>query len=130
MSGATTINGLALLNGLVALGISITCIDLSDVSGLETALGLNAPSPSPIFTGTESGITEAMVGLCNVGNTVDLNNSVPSATQIALDSKVDNTSMYRNSGVDTHISDLKVSAPDALNTLNELAQRWQTTQIT
>ena len=48
MSGTTTINGLALLNCPVALGSSITGIDISNVAALQTALDLKAPSASPI----------------------------------------------------------------------------------
>ncbi|MFM7978970.1 MAG: hypothetical protein ACKPKO_06600, partial [Candidatus Fonsibacter sp.] len=42
---------------------------------------------SPLFTGTVSGITKAIVGLGNVYNTVDASKPVSSATQIALDLK-------------------------------------------
>ena len=38
LSGTTTINGLACLNGSVELGSSITGIDISDVAGLQTSL--------------------------------------------------------------------------------------------
>ena len=57
LSGTTTINGPALLNGSVALGSSITGVDISDVAGLQTAVDLKAPSASPIFICTTSGIT-------------------------------------------------------------------------
>ncbi|MFM7978687.1 MAG: hypothetical protein ACKPKO_05175, partial [Candidatus Fonsibacter sp.] len=50
-SGTTTITGLAFFNGSVALGISIAGIDISDVSGLQSALDLKAPSASPTFYG-------------------------------------------------------------------------------
>ena len=63
LSGTTTINGPCLLNGPVAVGSSIIGIDISDVSGLQNALDLKAPSASPIFSGTTSGITKAMIGL-------------------------------------------------------------------
>ena len=63
LSGTTTVNGLAFLNGPVALGSSITGIDISDVAGLQTALDIKAPSASPTFTGTTSGITEIWLGL-------------------------------------------------------------------
>ena len=46
-----------------------------------------APSASPTFTGTVSGITATMVGLGNVENTSDTNKAVSSATQTALDLK-------------------------------------------
>ena len=84
LSGTTTINGPAFLNGPVALGSSITGIDISDVSGLQNALDLKAPSASPIFTGTTSGITEEMIGLGNVDNTTDADKPILSATAIAL----------------------------------------------
>ena len=63
LTGTTTINGPVFLNGPVGLVSSITGIDISNVAGLQNALNLKAPSASPIFTGTTSGITEAMVGL-------------------------------------------------------------------
>ena len=48
-----------------------------------------APLASPTFTGTVSGITATMVGLGNVDNTSDANKPVSTATQNALDLKVD-----------------------------------------
>ena len=57
LSGTTTINGPAFLNGPVAPG-SITGIDISDVAGLQNALDLKAPSASPFFTGATTGITK------------------------------------------------------------------------
>jgi hypothetical protein len=48
-----------------------------------------APLASPTFTGTVSGITKAMVGLGNVDNTSDANKPISTATQTALDLKVD-----------------------------------------
>ena len=44
-TGTTTINGPALLNGPVAFGSSITGIDITDVSGLQSSLG------KPVFHG-------------------------------------------------------------------------------
>ena len=41
-AGTTTINCLAILNGPVALGSSITGIDISDVKDLQTALDAKA----------------------------------------------------------------------------------------
>lgn len=49
---------------------------------------LKAPIESPIFTGTVSGITKAMVGLGSVNNTSDLAKPISTATQFALDSKI------------------------------------------
>ena len=94
LSGTTTINGPCLLNGPVAMGSSITGIDISDVAGLQTALDLKAPSASPIFTGTTSGITQYMIGLGNVEDTADANKPVSTATQTSLDAKADTTNTY------------------------------------
>jgi hypothetical protein len=52
------------------------------------ALALKANLASPTFTGTVSGITKSMVGLGNVDNTADVNKPVSTATQTALDLKV------------------------------------------
>ena len=122
LSGTTTINGLAILSGPVTLGSSITGIDISDVAGLQTALDLKAPSASPIFTGTTTGITKDTIGLGSVDNTADADKPISTATQTALDGKADKTNTYTKGDVDTKISNLIASAPDALNTLNELAQ--------
>jgi hypothetical protein len=54
-----------------------------------TNVALKAPIASPTFTGTVSGITKTMVGLGNVDNTSDANKPVSTATQTALDLKVD-----------------------------------------
>ena len=54
-----------------------------------TNVALKAPIASPTFTGTVSGITSTMVGLGNVDNTSDANKPVSTATQTALDLKVD-----------------------------------------
>ena len=54
-----------------------------------TSINLKANIESPTFTGTVSGITKAMVGLGNVDNTADIDKPVSSATQAALDLKVD-----------------------------------------
>ena len=48
-----------------------------------------APSASPTFTGTVSGISASMVGLNNVDNTSDANKPVSTAGQTALDLKAD-----------------------------------------
>jgi hypothetical protein len=54
-----------------------------------TNVALKAPIASPTFTGTVSGVTATMVGLGNVNNTSDANKPVSTATQTALDLKVD-----------------------------------------
>ena len=63
-----------------------------------------------------------MVGLGNVDNTSDANKPISNETQNALDTKADKTITYTKNDVDQKISNLIASAPDALNTLNELAQ--------
>ena len=54
-----------------------------------TNVALKAPINSPTFTGTVAGITSTMVGLGNVDNTSDASKPVSTATQTALDLKVD-----------------------------------------
>ena len=73
LTGTTTINGPALLNGPVAPGGSTTGVDVVVVVGLQSALDLKAPKESPAFTGTVTGIYKDMVGLGNVDNTADKN---------------------------------------------------------
>ncbi len=62
--------------------------DASYASTITTALGLKAPLASPTFTGTVTGIDKTMVGLSNVDNTTDANKPVSTATQTALDLKL------------------------------------------
>jgi hypothetical protein len=59
----------------------------ADVTGLTTTLSAKAPTESPTFTGTVSGVTKAHVGLGNVDNTSDANKPVSTAMQTALDGK-------------------------------------------
>ncbi|MFM7982035.1 MAG: hypothetical protein ACKPKO_22220, partial [Candidatus Fonsibacter sp.] len=80
------------------------------------------PSASPIFTGTTAGITKDMIGLGSVDNVADLDKPISTATQTALDGKSEKTNTYTKGDVDLNISDLIASAPEALNTLNEMAQ--------
>ena len=56
-----------------------------------TAASTYAPISSPTFTGTVSGITKSMVGLANVDNTADTAKPISTATQTALDSKLNRT---------------------------------------
>ena len=63
--------------------------DANYASTITTALGTKAPIASPTFTGTVGGITKSMVGLANVDNTTDANKPVSTATQTALDLKLD-----------------------------------------
>ena len=54
-----------------------------------TAINLKANIESPTFTGTVSGVTKTHVGLGNVDNTTDALKPVSTATQTALDAKLD-----------------------------------------
>ncbi|MFM7986432.1 MAG: hypothetical protein ACKPKO_44685, partial [Candidatus Fonsibacter sp.] len=112
----------ALFNGPVTLSSSITGIHISDVAGLQTALDLKAPSANPTFTLTAAGITKDTIGLGSVDNVADLDKPISTATQTALDSKADKTNTYTKGDVDLNMSNFIASAPEALNTLNELAQ--------
>lgn len=76
-----------------------TLKELSDALGADAnfattvsnSIGLKAPIESPTFTGTVSGITKAMVGLGDVDNTTDINKPVSTATQTALNNKLDSS---------------------------------------
>jgi hypothetical protein len=78
------------LNTLNELAAAIND-DASFASTVTTALGTKAPIESPTFTGTVGGITKSMVGLGNVDNTTDANKPVSTATQTALDLKLDSS---------------------------------------
>jgi hypothetical protein len=58
---------------------------------LTNSIALKAPIESPTFTGTVGGITKSMVGLGNVDNTSDANKPISTATQTALDLKLDSS---------------------------------------
>ena len=77
----------ALLNTLDEIAAAIGD-DPNFATTLTTSIGLKAPLASPTFTGTVSGITKSMVGLANVDNTTDANKPVSTATQTALDLKL------------------------------------------
>jgi hypothetical protein len=99
-------NGKFLKSGTTSA--SWVALAISDVASLQAALDLKlasataattyAPLASPTFTGTVSGITKAMVGLSNVDNTSDVNKPVSSATQTALDLKLNITASTETGG--------------------------------
>ncbi len=64
---------------------------LDDKLDISSASSTYAPLSSPTFTGTVSGITKTMVGLGNVDNTSDGDKPISSATQAALDNKLDSS---------------------------------------
>lgn len=59
----------------------------STVTSLVADLAAKAPTASPTFTGTVSGVTKTHVGLGNVDNTSDAAKPISTATQTALDFK-------------------------------------------
>ena len=67
-------------------------VNISDTSNMLANYrnGLNAKAPinNPTFTGTVSGIDKNMVGLGNVDNVSDANKPISTATQTALNNKV------------------------------------------
>ena len=63
-----------------------------------------------------------MIELGSVDNTADVDKPISTATQTASDGKADKTNTYTKGDVDLNISNLIASAPETLNTLNELAQ--------
>jgi len=56
----------------------------ANTTDVNSALALKAPLASPSFTGTVTGITQAMIGLGAVNNTSDANKPVSTATAAAL----------------------------------------------
>ena len=66
--------------------------DANYAATITTALSNKAPIANPTFTGTVGGITKSMVGLEDVDNTSDANKPVSTATQTALDLKLNSNS--------------------------------------
>jgi hypothetical protein len=73
--------------------------DENYASTITSALALKAPLASPTFTGTVSGVTKSMVGLGSVDNTTDANKPVSTATQAALDLKLNAADIIDGGGV-------------------------------
>ena len=80
--------------------------DISNMlSNYRAGLNAKAPINNPNFTGTVSGVDKNMIGLGNVDNTSDVNKPISSATQTALNLKLnisDTAAMLlnnRNNGV-------------------------------
>jgi hypothetical protein len=75
---------------LDTLGEIATALSSTDTAAgaLVAAVNLKAPIASPTFTGTVAGIDKTMVGLANVDNTTDALKPVSTATQTALDLKL------------------------------------------
>lgn len=87
-----TLTGTVSLPATTSIGdISATELGYVDgvTSGIQSQLDNKAPLESPTFTGTVSGVTSSMVGLGSVDNTSDADKAVSTATQNALDLKLD-----------------------------------------
>jgi hypothetical protein len=73
------------IDGVSAVEIGYLSTATSDV---QVQIDTKAPTASPTFTGTVSGVTPAMIGLGSVDNTTDLAKPISTATQTALDAKL------------------------------------------
>lgn len=82
-----------------AAGSDPITISESQVTNLVTDLAAKAPTASPTFTGTVSGISKSMVGLGNVDNTSDVSKPISTATQTALDGKASTSHTHTQSDV-------------------------------
>ena len=77
-----------------ALNLKANSTDVNTALALKASaadVDLKAPIASPTFTGTVSGITKSMVGLGSVDNTADVDKPISTATQEALDLKLNAT---------------------------------------
>ena len=84
---APTFNDLQGVTSVTA-GTGLTGGTISTTGTVAVDFGVVAPLASPTFTGTVIGITKSMVALGNVDNTSDANKPVSTATQTALNLKV------------------------------------------
>jgi hypothetical protein len=131
---------LNILDGVTASTAELNYVD-GVTSAIQTQIDAKAPTASPTFTGTVSGITSTMVGLGNVDNTSDANKPVSTATQTELDLKAplaspaltgtptaptaaagtSSTQVATTAFVGTAVANLVGTAAEALNTLGELS---------
>lgn len=86
--------------------------DASYAATITTGLATKAPLSSPTFTGTVSGITKSMVGLGDVNNTTDALKPISTATQTALDLKL-NTSGFTYSSITIPVYSTAEDLPSA-----------------
>ncbi|MDP4698685.1 MAG: hypothetical protein NWS66_01975, partial [Saprospiraceae bacterium] len=68
-----------------------TKLNATDTASLSNRINAKAPINNPTFTGTVAGIDKTMVGLGNVDNTSDAGKPISSATQTALNNKLNKT---------------------------------------
>lgn len=75
-------------SNIAASSITSTTLGYLDAtSSVQTQINTKAPTASPTFTGTVSGITKTMVSLGSADNTADTAKPVSTAQQTALDLK-------------------------------------------
>jgi hypothetical protein len=72
----------------VTAGTGLTGGTITTTGTVAVDFGVVAPLANPTFTGTVGGITKTMVGLGNVDNTSDANKPISTATQTALNLKL------------------------------------------
>jgi hypothetical protein len=90
LSGPTFSGNVSLPSTTTIGNVSATELGYVDgvTSAIQTQLDSKAPTANPTFTGTVAGVTKGHVGLGNVDNTSDANKPVSTATQTALDAKL------------------------------------------
>lgn len=108
-------NALTYRNQAESFANSINPSNLVHISGTETITG------NKTFSGTVSGLTKATVGLNNVDNTSDANKPISTATQNALNTKVDTTTNQTIAGVKTFSSTISGSISGNAGTATKLA---------
>ncbi len=86
-----------------------------------TTINAQINTPQKIYPKSITLVTAASVGLGNVDNTSDIDKPISTLAQTALDLKADQSTTYTKTEVDTNIANLVNSAPETLDTLNELA---------
>ena len=113
----------------VTAGTGLTGGTITTTGTLAVDFGVVAPLANPTFTGTVGGITKSMVGLGNVDNTSDVNKPISTATQTALNLKLnisDTATMLSNynSRINT-----KLNISDTTNMLTPYLRKADTTNM-
>ena len=101
----------------------------TDTASLSARINAKAPINNPTFTGTVGGISKTMVGLGNVDNTSDAGKPISTATQTALDNKLnktDTSTMLENyrTGLNN-----KVNVIDTSNMLSKYLRKADTSSL-
>jgi hypothetical protein len=122
--------------------VTATATELNYVDGvtssIQTQLDSKAPTSSPTFTGTVSGITKGMVGLGNVDNTSDVNKPISTATQTALNAKAATSELSAHETATTNVHGItdtaeletKTGAQNRANTAENNANNYTDGEIT